>query len=119
MAKRKTIRALFEDIDKLTTEQILKSEALKDLLKHQVPVAIYDAYNSKKQSASLFEINNTDHYVEIPKKDWAQALETCIMWYLESEDYERCSKIKEIIDEIQKKPIKKINIKTDSNDKQL
>lgn len=116
MAKRKTIRAIFEDVDNLTIEQILKSEALKDLLKHQVPVVIYDAHNSKKQFASIFEINSTDHYVEIPKKDWVQALETCIMWYLESEDYERCSKIKEIIDEIQKKPIKKINIKTEGND---
>jgi hypothetical protein len=119
MAKRKTIRALFEDVENLSVEQIQKSEALKDLLKIQVPVAILEASQGKKQLATVFEINSTDHYIEIPKKDWVQSLETCIMWYLETEDYEKCSKLRDIIEDLQKKPVKKISIKTDNNDKQL
>lgn len=116
MATRKTIRALFEDVHNLTTEEILKSQQLKDLLKTIVPECIRSAHASKKQSAVLFEINATDHYVEIPQKDWPQALESCIMWYLESEDYEMCTKIKTMIDEIQKKQAKKINVKTETDE---
>jgi hypothetical protein len=116
MAARVTIRAIFEDVHNLTTEDILKSEQLKDLLKTVVPECIRSAHSSKKQSAVIFEINATDHYVEIPQKDWSQALETCIMWYLESEDYEMCTKIKTMISEIQKKPAKKINVKTETDE---
>ena len=118
MAKKKIIRAIFDDVDNLTSEDIAKSDKLKELLKSQVPLCILDAHDSNKQSASLFEINATDHYVEIPKKDWVQALETCIIWYLETEEYEKCTKIKMIIDDIKKKPIKKINIKTENNGEQ-
>lgn len=119
MAKRKTIRAIFEDVENLSIEHITKSQALKDLLKVQVPITILEAHDSKKQSATIFEINSTDHYIEIPKKDWVQALETCIIWYLETEEYEKCSKLRDTIEDIQKKPVKKINIKTDNNGKQL
>jgi hypothetical protein len=116
MAKRKTVRALFDNVHELTHEDIAKSQQLKDLLKMQVPVSVYEAHTANKQYATVFEINATDNYIEIPKKDWIPALETCIMWHLESEDYEKCSKIKEIIAEIQKKPAKKITVKTESDE---
>jgi len=115
VARRKTIRALFEDINNLTSEDIIKSQALKQLLKVQVPVCILDAHNTKKQYASVFEINETENYVDIHRRDWVQALETCILWYLETEEYEKCSKIRMIIEEIQKKPKTKINVKTEQN----
>jgi hypothetical protein len=116
MAKRKTIRALFDNIHELTSEEIAKSQQLKNLLMMQVPVSVYEAHQSNKQYATVFEINTTDHYIEIPKKDWIPAIETCIMWYLESEEYEKCSKLKEIIDQIQKKASKKITVKTEDNE---
>ena len=116
MAKRNTIRALFDNIHDLTSEEIAKSQQLKDLLKMQVPVSIYEAHKANKQFATIFEINTTDHYVEIPKKDWIQALETCIMWHLESEDYEKCSKLRDIVIEIQKKQTKKITVKADTDE---
>ena len=116
MSKRKTIRALFDNIHDLSSEDISKSQQLKDLLKMQVPVSIYEAHCANKQYATIFEINASDHYVEIPKKDWVSAMETCILWYLESEDYEKCSKLKEIIDQIQTKAKKKITVKTDSDE---
>ena len=116
MAKRKTIRALFDDIENLTAEEIVKSAQLKELLQSQVPLSIYDAYLAKKQYAVIFEINASDSYIEIPKRYWISALETCIVWFLENEEYEKCSKIKAIIAEIQKKP-NKLTIKTEIDGK--
>jgi len=114
MAKRKTVRALFDDIENLSFEEIQKSEQLKELLKSQVPLTVYEAFLAGKQYASIFEINSSDCYLEIPKRDWIPALETCISWFLETEEYEKCTKIKMIIADIQKKPTK-LTIKKDSN----
>jgi hypothetical protein len=113
MAKRKTIRAIFENVDSLTPEDISKSQQLKELLMSQVPISVYESHSARKQYATIFEINSTDHYIEIPKRDWVPALETCIMWFLEIEQYEKCTKLKQIIDEIQKKSSKKLNVKSD------
>lgn len=114
MSKRKTIRAVFDDIENLTFEEIQKSQQLKDLLKSQVPLAIYDSFLAGRQYACIFEINASDCYLEIPKRDWVPALETCISWFLETEEYEKCTKIKLIISDIQNKPTK-LTIKKDSN----
>lgn len=115
MAKRKHVRAIFQDVDKLSSEDIAKSQALKDLLKTQVPVCIFEAHIANRQVASVFEINDSDHYIEIHKRDWPQALETCIIWYLETEEYEKCTKLRNMIEEIQKKPTKKLNIKKEND----
>jgi len=114
MAKRKTVRALFDDIENLTAEDISKSQQLKELLKSQVPITIYDAHCAGRQYACVFEINASDSYIEIPKRDWIAALETCISWYLETEEYEKCTKIKAIISDIQTKPTK-LTIKKDKD----
>jgi hypothetical protein len=112
MSKKRIVRALFDNLENLKVEDIAKSQQLKELLKSQVPVAILESHELRRQSAVIFEINATDHFIEIQKKDWIQALETCIMWYLESEEYEKCTKLKMIMDDIQKKPTKKVNVKT-------
>jgi hypothetical protein len=116
MAKRKTIRALFDNIESLTAEDISKSQQLKDLLKMQIPISVYEAHTGNKQYATIFEINSSGSYIDIHKRDWITALETCIMWFLESEDYEKCTKIKVIIAEIQKKPAKILTVKTEENE---
>lgn len=115
MAKRRVVRALFDNLDQLSPEQIATSEALKGLLKNQVPLAIEEANNTKKQYATIFEINDTGNYIVIHKRDWQPAIESCIAWYLESEEYEKCSELKELISRI-KKSTKKIKIKTEEDE---
>jgi len=116
MNKRKTVRAIFENIESLTSEEIMSSDALKNILKIQVPIAIREAFNSKKQYASIFEINTSGYFIEIHKRDWVSAIETCITMYLESEQYEECSKLKELISEVQKKSLPILKIKNEENE---
>ena len=101
---RKPVRALFDNLDQLTSEQISKSDILKQLVKKHVPLAIEEAAVDKKIYASLFEINDSGQYVEVHKNNWIQALETCLVWYVEDEDYEMCTHIKNLIHSIQEKP---------------
>jgi len=100
---RKPVRAVFDNIDQLTPDQISKSDILKGLVKKHVPLAIEEAIVDKKIYASLFEINDSGQYVEVHKNHWVQALETCLVWYVEDEDYEMCTHIKNLIQSIKDK----------------
>ena len=100
---RKTIRAIFNNIDLIQAEDISKSKELKDLIKYQLPEVINDALSHNKIYASLFEINDSNCYIDIHKNYWVQSLETCLLWYVEDENYEMCTRIKDLIHKIQSK----------------
>jgi hypothetical protein len=89
---KRPLRALFSNVDQITCDQLLASNILRDVLKVEVPKAIEIAMVNKKTFASIFEINSSASYVEIHKNYWADALDTCIRWYIEddTEDYEFC-----------------------------
>lgn len=98
--KEKRVRAVFDNLYNLRSEDIEKSDQLKELLKNQVPKAIKLAQESNKIFASIFEINSTGAYLEIHKNHWISALETIILWRVESdleEDYKTCAEIRDLI----------------------
>lgn len=104
MEKNRPPRAVFENIELLTAQDIQTSHVLKELLKKETPKAIEYALENKKTFASIFEINNSNCYIELHKNQWIQALETCIIFHIEEEDYESCNKITKLIEKIKKKP---------------
>ena len=106
MGKNRPPRAIFENIGTLTAQDIEASNILKGLLKVEVPKAIEYAMDNKKTFASIFEINDSNCYIELHKNQWVQALETCIIFFIEEEDYESCNKITKLIEKIKKKPKK-------------
>lgn len=108
---RKVVRAVFDNPYDLTPEQVADSQELKKLIKSQAPEVIRLAFDHGKKFATIFEINDSSFYVELPKKSWVQALETCLLWYVEEENYEMCTKIKDLVKEIQNRGNKnKLNL---------
>ena len=110
--KKRPIRAMFPLDQELTATDIASSDILKNLLKSSVPSCISAALNEKKIYACIFEINSTNHFIEIHKKDWISALETCVILYAEDEEYEKCSEVNNLIKlirEKEKRPKIKIN----------
>lgn len=108
MNKNRPPRAVFENINELKAQDIQSSEILKTLIKKEVPNSIEYALENRKTFASIFEINDSNCYIELHKNQWVQALETCIIFYIEEEDYESCNRITKLIDKIKKKPKKVI-----------
>lgn len=100
---RKVVRAVFDNPQELTPEQVAQSQELKKLIKSQAPEAVRLAFDHNKKFATVFEINDSNCYIELPRKSWIQALETCLLWYVEDENYEMCTKIKDLVKEIQSK----------------
>ena len=110
MSKRKIPRAVFEPIEGVTAELLLDNEALQDMVRKEAPLAIEEALQAKKLSATLFEVGTTGYLIEIPKQSWIPALEKCISYKLLEEDFEECSSYKKLIVRIQEsnfKPIKR------------
>ncbi len=108
---RQIPKALFEPLSDIQASDLLESQALLELLKKEIPLAIKEAHQNKKTFATLFEINGLGLYLDIPKQYWVAALEQCINYKLEEERFEECIPLKKLIDEI-KKPIKAIPKKT-------
>jgi hypothetical protein len=106
MKNNRPPRAVFENVETLKAHDIQSSEILKTLIKNEVPKSIEYAIDNKKTFASIFEINDSNCYIELHKNQWVQALETCIIFFIEDEDYESCNKITKLIEKIKKKPKK-------------
>ena len=52
------------------------------------------------ESVNIAEIKNHDIIISIPKSDWRGGLENAMNYYIEKEEYEECSKIKNLIEKI-------------------
>jgi hypothetical protein len=102
MATRKIPRAVFEPLSDVTAADIEDNPILLALVKKETPLAIDEAFRAKKTFATLFEINTTGMYIDIPKGQWIPALEQCIAYKLEEEKFEDCIVIKNLIEEIRK-----------------
>ncbi len=102
MATRKIPRAVFEPLSDVEASDIEDNAVLLALVKKETPLAIEEAFRAKKTFATLFEINTTGMYIDIPKGQWIPALEQCIAYKLEEEKFEDCIVIKNLIEEIRK-----------------
>jgi hypothetical protein len=108
MAKKRRLRAIIDNLQQVTSLDLQNSEQFNALLMKETPEAIADAIKNKLTYATIFEINNTNHYVEIHKRDWQTALEVCLDHYSseDQEDYEKCVDIKKLIEQINSKKTK-------------
>lgn len=109
--KRKIPMAFFEPLESIQASDLTESSALLDMIKKETFLAIKEAFESKKTFATLFEINGTGLYLDIPKQYWLPALEQCINFMLEEERFEECIPIKNLIEKI-RKPISTVPKKT-------
>ena len=105
--KREIPKAFFEPLEDIQASDLLDNESLLEMIKKETPIAIEEAFRNKKTFATLFEINGIGFYLDIPKQYWVPALEQCIRFMIEKEDFEKCIPLRNLIEEI-KKPIKKI-----------
>lgn len=117
MSTRKIPRALFEPLEYVKESDLLDNELLLNLIKKEAPLAIEEAFKAKKTFATLFEVNATGMYIDIPKGYWVPALEKLIAYKLEEEKFEDCIAIKDLIERIRKgsKTISKKQLKQEED----
>ena len=104
MAKKtRTIPTVMFNINgegKIDINALCSNESFTRAVYKETVAGIKDAIDNKRKIAILFELDKSDYFVEINKPQWKNALQSCIDKLIESESYEECSKIKELIDKI-------------------
>ena len=61
---------------------------------------VTEGLKSNLESVNIAEIKNHNVMISVPKTEWKSGLEKAIDYYIETEEYEECSKIKDLIDKL-------------------
>ena len=52
------------------------------------------------ESVNIAEIKNYDLILNVPKSEWKGGLEKALEYYIEGEEYEQCSKVRDLINKL-------------------
>jgi len=77
-----------------------EAKAKKPLMMKTLVTNIAEGIEDKLESVNIAEIKNTDIILSVPKSEWRGGLENAMNYYIEKEEYEECSKIKNLIEKI-------------------
>ena len=61
---------------------------------------IAEGVEDNLESVNVAEIKNYDIIISVPKSEWKSGLENAMEYYIKKEEYEECSKIKNLIDKL-------------------
>ena len=61
---------------------------------------VSEAIKNNNSKIELCEVKNSNTYVTVEKKDWKLSLDSALEFYINKEEYEECSKIKNLIDKL-------------------
>ena len=72
--------------------------------KHQVYKSLIDgvseAIKNNKTEVKLCEVKNSNIFITVEKQEWKNSLDSALQYYINTEEYEQCSKIKDLIEKI-------------------
>jgi len=77
-----------------------EAKAKKPTMMRSLVSNIADGIEDKLESVNIAEIKNQNLIISVPKDEWKPGLEKAMEYYIEKEEYEECSKIKEIIERL-------------------
>lgn len=101
-------------INENTRQTILEDDKVKHFVVAEAFRSIQDAYTTKKKVATLFSLNGKEVFYGIEKKDWTQALNSCIDYHIKADNFEMCMEISALLDKLN---IKKVNDKVARSNK--
>lgn len=72
--------------------------------KHQVYKSLIEgvteAIKTNKKEIKLCEVKNSGFFITVEKQEWKNSLDSALQYYINTEEYEQCSKIKNLIEKI-------------------
>ena len=61
---------------------------------------VSEAIKKNKKVIKLCEVKNSNIYITVEKPEWKDSLDKALEFYENEEEYEECSKIKNLIDKL-------------------
>ena len=83
---------IFEFNEELSSK---KTQVYKSLID-----GVTEAIKTDKKEIKLCEVKNSNTYITVEKTEWKQSLDSALQFYIKTEEYEQCSKIKDLIDKL-------------------
>ena len=81
-------------------DQLHEIPEVKEVVIEEVIIAVKDAIRRKKSSIELFEVANSDYYLELKKDQFKTSLETALEYFVEKEEYDRCIECRDLINKL-------------------
>jgi hypothetical protein len=70
---------------------------VKDAIFLETISAIKHGIEKRKSSVYLFEIADSDFYIELKKDQWKSSLERAMEYFVEKEEYNKCAELRDLI----------------------
>ena len=77
-----------------------ETKAKKPLMFKSLVTNIAEGIKDNLESVNIAEIKNHDIIINVSKSEWKSGLEKAMEYYIEKEEYEECSKIKNLIERL-------------------
>ena len=62
--------------------------------------SLEEAIKTNKEEIKLCEVKNSGIFITVEKPEWKKSLDSALQYYIDTEEYEKCSKIKKLIDKL-------------------
>ena len=77
-----------------------EAKAKKPLMVKTLVTNIAEGIKDNLESVNIAEIKNHDLILTVPKNEWKSGLEKALEYYIEGEEYEQCSKVRDLINKL-------------------
>ena len=77
-----------------------EAKAKKPTMMKSLVLNIADGIEDNLESVNVAEIKNQGIIISVPKTEWKAGLEKALNYYIKTEEYEECSKIKNLIEKL-------------------
>ena len=77
-----------------------EAKAKKPIMMKSLVSNIAEGVEDNLESVNIAEIKNHDIILSVPKTEWKAGLENAMNYYIKTEEYEECSKIKKLINKL-------------------
>ena len=78
----------------------LEAKAKKPLMMKTLVKSISEGIEDNLESVNIAEIKHHNVIINVPKSEWKPGLEKALEYYINTEEYEECSKIKDILNRL-------------------
>lgn len=77
-----------------------ETKSKKGLVVKSIVEGIKEGIELKLESINIAEIKHYDIIINAPKSEWKDGLENAMNFYIKKENYEECSKIRDLIKQL-------------------
>ena len=77
-----------------------EAKAKKPLMMKTLVASIAEGIEDNLESVNVAEIKNHDIILSVPKSEWKPGLKNAMDYYIEKEEYEQCSKVRDLINKL-------------------